>query len=103
MGHSRLNRIRNWEELASKAKYKLNDLANLAATSPRHLRRYIESSKGKTPHKWMIELRLKSFADLRDQGKSIKEIASIAKFKQASHFSRVFKEFTGHPPSSFGD
>ena len=97
---SRLNQIPNLEELAAQAGYRVDRLAKLCGCTDRHLRNYIHATKGKRPREWLLELRMKSAAALLLSGEmNVKEVANASGCAQASHFSRLFKQFYGQSPS----
>ncbi|SRR6266581_1595003 len=97
---SRLNQIQNWHDLAQNAQYNAKELAKKCGVSPRQLQRFFLLAAGKSPQKWLNTLRLKKAVSLMENGQTVKEAASELKYKQRSHFSRVYKRFHGVPPSS---
>jgi AraC-like DNA-binding protein len=99
MGHSRLDRVHNWEERIKHAGYKVSRVARNLTVSPRHLRRYLENNFGKAPHEWFNGLLMRDAAQLLREGKSVKETAA-ALGVSASHLSHAFKKAFGFPPSS---
>src|ERR1041385_898727 len=55
---SRLNTIRNWEDLGRQANYDAVCLAEISGVCPDHLRRWFQQTRGKTAQQWLGELRL---------------------------------------------
>jgi AraC-like DNA-binding protein len=96
---SRLINVRNWTELAEAAHYSAKRLATECGVSLRQLERYLSRVAGRTPQRWLTELRQKKSIELLWSGHSIKEVSYQLGYKQASHFSRDFKRFYGVAPS----
>ncbi len=99
---SRLDRNKDWLELAKESRYSAKQLAALCRVSLRQLERYYNNSFGRAPQQWLNEVRLREAKKLLLKGGSVKEATSRLGFKQASHFSRWFKQHTGRPPSEYG-
>src|SRR5216117_459236 len=99
---SRLDVIQDWLELAKQAKFNARHLAAVCGVSQRQLERYYSDSFGQTPQEWLNEARLREAKRLLLKGLSVKEVSFEFGFKQASHFSRSFKQRTGRPPSAYG-
>src|ERR1041384_3878592 len=99
---SRLDRIRDWSELARQARFSPRHLASVCRVSLRQLERYYNDSFGQTPQEWLNEARFREAKKLLLKGLSVKEVSFKLGFKQASHFSRSFKQRTGQPPSAYG-
>jgi len=96
---SRLTRVSNWEELAEEAGYNPKNLADRCGVSLRQLERFIPQATGKTPQRWLNDLRQQKACELIASGQSVKEVSIRLGYKQSSHFSREFKRFHGVPPS----
>ena len=99
---SKLDRIQDWLALAKHAKYSARRLATLCRVSLRQLERYFNDSFDRPPQEWLNEARFREAEKLLLNGLSVKEVAYRLGFKQASHFSRLFKQHTGRPPSAYG-
>ena len=99
---SRLDRIQDWSELARQARFNARRLAAVCRVSLRQLERYYNESVGQTPQGWLNEARFREAKRLLLKGLSVKEVSFELGFKQASHFSRSFKQRTGRPPSEYG-
>jgi AraC-like DNA-binding protein len=96
---SRLRRVTNWAELAEESSYSAKILADRCGVSLRQLERYIPRVAGKTPQRWLNELRQQKAMELIASGQSVKEVSFRLGYKQSSHFSREFKRFHGVAPS----
>jgi AraC-like DNA-binding protein len=69
---------------------------------PDHLSRLMKAYSGMTLKRYLTGLRVReALALLRDTREPITSIAERTGFYSAAHFSRVFHEETGHPPSAF--
>jgi AraC-like DNA-binding protein len=62
-------------------------------------------AEGSTPYRWLVEHRLDRaaalLADSRQASRTISEIAAGTGFKDAAHFSRVFRDRHGLSPSEY--
>ena len=80
----------------------LNDLANLAGLSPRHLCTAFRESTGLPPHRWQIERRIeRAKAMLTDPAVTITDVALACGFGTPSHFATMFRRATGWTPSAW--
>ena len=99
--NSRLDRIRDWTDLAKRAEFDCQRLACLCDVSLRQLERYSKLRFARCPQSWLNDLRLIEAQRLLKSGLTIKEAAYALGFKQASHFCRKFKSYTGVTPTRF--
>ena len=97
--NSKLYQIKNWLELAHAANYNSRELAKTCGVSVRQLQRFVLCETGKSPQRWLNDLRLRKASSLIENGQTVKEAAHELKYKQRSHFSREFKRYHGVPPS----
>ena len=88
-----------WETLAAEAQYRPQALASRCNVSLRTLQRHFSSRYQRTLTEWMRELRANEAYQRIKAGDSIKVVSYDLGFKQPSHFSRVFKQVHGVPPS----
>ncbi len=80
----------------------LDDLAQIAGLSPRQLNRLFSEKLGRSTMRYYRDLRLdKAQSLLRNSPLSLTEIALASGFASSSHFSRVYAESFGQPPSSY--
>jgi AraC-like DNA-binding protein len=99
MNNSRLDRIKNWAELARQANWSVSALANLCGVSRDTLRLHFQKHMGESPGVWLAEQRQHQAIELLRDGSSIKETASSLGYKQQTNFTRKFKQFWGTCPS----
>src|SRR6056297_3113325 len=80
----------------------LDRLAGTAGLSPRQLNRLFTEKLGRSTMRYYRELRLdKAQSLLRNSPLSLTEIALATGFASSSHFSRVYAQHFGGPPSSY--
>src|SRR6056297_239412 len=80
----------------------LERLAAYAGLSPRQLNRLFQDRLGRSTMRYYRELRLdKAQSLLRNSPLSLTEIALATGFASSSHFSRVYAQHFGGPPSSY--
>ncbi len=76
------------------------DLAGQFHLTPEHVNALFRRELGTTPGAFIQWERIRlAYRLLSDDGLSVKEAAGRTGFNDQFHFSRVFKRFTGHPPS----
>jgi AraC-like DNA-binding protein len=98
---SRLDAITDWVEMAKFTRYESAGLAKLCLVSPSQLRRYFMATLGKSPQRWLNELRLWHGAALLCSGLPLKQVAYELNFADQSHFCHRFKEYHGCTPFEF--
>jgi AraC-like DNA-binding protein len=99
--NNRLQQTDNWPELAPVAGYRSRMLARLCKVSVRQLERFFVKKFNQTPHQWLRTTRLRRAVELLRDGSSVKETATLLKYKAVSHFTRDFKKWSGLSPSRF--
>lgn len=75
------------------------ELLNIANLSPYYFIRLFKKETGRTPQKYLVELKIdkaKELLSLSDY--SVTEICFLCGFSEHSHFSKVFKKLTGSTP-----
>ncbi len=78
-------------------------MADEVDLSRRQLERRLESITGEAPANLVRRLRLERASQLlRARTGTVSEIAYAVGFRSATHFSRIFKEAFGEPPSQHG-
>ena len=79
----------------------LDDLAEIPGISPRQLNRLFRDKLGRSTMAYYRELRLDKAQNLlRNSPLSLTEIALATGFANSSHFSRLYAQLYGVPPSS---
>ncbi len=95
----RLKHIQNWPELAREAKWSVTNLAKLLNICNRTLEMHFLESVGKTPKRWLLELRQERALGLLRDGWLVKEVAAQLGYNHPTHFSREFKKYWGFCPA----
>ena len=93
--NSRLDRVKDWPAVATKAGFKIGSIAKEKRISVRNLHRFIWRRFGKSPKRWIDELRAAHAAAGLVDGQSAKAITMAVKYAHASSFCRFFKRVTG--------
>ncbi|MEM7595761.1 MAG: AraC family transcriptional regulator, partial [Cyanobacteria bacterium P01_A01_bin.83] len=82
--------------------FKLADLASLVAISPYHFARMFKQSTGLTPHQYLVKQRLDKAQELLRYSKlAIADIGYSVGYKNASHFTKVFRKHLGTTPKAY--
>jgi AraC family transcriptional regulator len=80
----------------------LVELAAIAGLSPNHFGEAFKTSVGKSPHQFVTERRVEqAMALLRNDERSIAEIAQAAGFSSQSRLTQNFRRVTGLTPGQF--
>ena len=79
----------------------LADLALEAGLSKFHFARLFKETIGLTPHKYLLNRRIKRASQFLKQGEAIAQVAYLFGFTDQSHFTRVFKQIQGMTPKTF--
>lgn len=80
----------------------LKELADMAFYSPRHFARVFKQNYFFTPAEYLLNLRIKQASRLlKDESKSMVQVAEESGFSDSNYFSRVFRKKTGQTPSEF--
>jgi len=82
-------------------KVSLDDLSGVAHLSRYHLLRVFQAETGLPPHAYQNQLRVDLGKRLLADGMSISQAAVEAGFVDQSHFTRVFKQYTGATPRQY--
>lgn len=83
------------------AKVSLDTLSEVAHLSRYHLLRVFQAEVGLPPHAYQNQLRVDLGKQLLTAGTPISQAAVEAGFVDQSHFSRVFKQYTGATPRQY--
>lgn len=80
----------------------LAKLANACNLSIRHFTRAFRGSTGKSPHGWLLQLRIeKAMGLLTGSGRKLTDIALECGFADQSHFTRAFRRSVGSSPGAW--
>jgi len=79
----------------------LGELAQSAGLSPHHFLRVFKAATGLPPHAYQIQQAVEHAKRLLAGGAPISQTALDAGFADQSHFSRIFREFTGATPRQY--
>ena len=102
MSKARLQRVLEYVVANSHQDIRLTDLAEIADMSRFHFARLFRMQMGMTPHRYLIEQRLKQAkALLRLDTTSVAEIAIETGFTSPGHFSRAFRRYVGVSPTEW--
>lgn len=82
-------------------KVSLDELSQVAHLSRYHLLRVFQNATGLPPHAYQNQLRIDLGKQLLADGVPISQAAVQAGFVDQSHFSRVFKQYTGATPKQY--
>lgn len=81
--------------------FTIDDLADLAGITPRHMIRSFRKATGMPPHAYLRQLRIGEARRLLERDLPIAEIALATGFADQPHFSKVFKQVTGTTPGRY--
>ena len=80
----------------------MRDLAEDAGVHPVHLARVFREQEGRTPGDYLQQLRIRAACHhLRERDYPLAFIAADCGLTDQSHFTRVFRKFTGNTPAQF--
>jgi AraC-type DNA-binding domain-containing proteins len=82
-------------------KVSLDDLSRLAGVSRYHLLRLFSRETGLPPHAYQNQLRVARGKELLARGEPISRVAAEVGFADQSHFTRIFRQFTGATPRQY--
>ena len=99
--HPGIHRVQDWLIAHPEERATLDELAALAASSPRHLTRVFRQATGVSIQEYRTRLRLeRARALLGDPGLTLEAVASRCGFESARQLRRIWKEAFGEPPSA---
>lgn len=88
-------------EVEYETPHSLNSLSRFVGLSPFHLTRIFKELTDKSPHQYLIEVRLSKAAEQLLEGLSITEVCYACGFANPSHFTRLFQRTFGTSPRNF--
>jgi AraC-like DNA-binding protein len=100
-GHPAVLLARQTIDAAPGAFMALPRLADLGGLSPHHFLRVFKAEAGLTPHAYQLQRAIEHGKTLLAAGTPICEAALACGFADQSHFSRLFRQFTGATPRQY--
>ena len=95
----RLRRVIELLQSNPRANHDLETLAHESGYSRSHFIKAFQAATGKTPHAFLLDLRVeRAAAMLRDRSLRIIDVAEACGFGSQAHFSRVFRRLRGLTP-----
>lgn len=92
----RLRRVREFVVGRIGERITLPELAAAAGLSRMHFAAQFRTATGLRPHDWVLRQRVEfAKAAIAEENMPLAEVALCAAFQTQSHFSTVFKRFTG--------
>ena len=80
----------------------VDDLANHVGYSRSHFYRLFCSCTGRSPHAYLLDLRIRTALRMLQNGNiSVKEVSNACGFPDVSYFCKVFRKYSGTTPASF--
>ena len=79
----------------------LNNISDEAYFSKFHFIRLFKKIYGKTPHQYLIFVRIENAAKLLRNGLAVSEVCHAVGFESLSSFSGLFKRMAGKNPSDY--
>lgn len=78
----------------------LEQMAAIVNYSPYHFNRLFRSFTGRTPTKYLRNLRMQKAVEFLREGASVSETALLCGFNSPNYFCKIFHEEFGYPPST---
>ena len=76
--------------------------ANMCHLSEDRFIRMFKANTGLPPYRYQLKVRIERAIEmLENRSLSVSECAEVVGFGDVAYFSRIFKKFTGHPPSYY--
>ncbi|WP_353191298.1 AraC family transcriptional regulator [Pandoraea pnomenusa] len=98
----RLLRAKDRMDAASHEAWPVTRLAAVSGTSAAHFARSFKRAFGLPPHRYLLTRRIEQANTLlRDTDLSITDIALATGWESVGTFGRIFRDITGHTPSTF--
>jgi AraC family transcriptional regulator len=80
----------------------VDDLAAVAHLSPFHFLRMFRQSTGTTPHRYVIDVRMRRAAEmLQRTDRPVSHVAAACGYQSPGHFAAAFRRHFGTTPASF--
>ena len=103
LSYQKLKRVLDLVECRFANEIGLDELAAEACLSPFHFSRLFQKATGLSPHRYVIERRVREAKSKLAEGRlSLVEIALESVFGSQGNFNRIFRKHTGPTPGQFG-
>ena len=80
----------------------IKEYAKICHLSEDRFIRMFKAHTGLPPYRYQLKVRIERAVEmLENHSVSVSECAEIVGFNDVAYFSRIFKKFTGHPPSYY--
>jgi AraC family transcriptional regulator len=97
-----LRRILEYIEANLDSNIRLDNLAREVGVSAFHFSRLFKQSTGSSPHQYLLHRRLdRAKTLLRQRATPLADVSTSTGFADQSHFTKVFRRFTGVTPSEY--
>ena len=97
-----LQRVRDYAETHLEDSISLQDLASTAGLSTSHFIRAFKQSAGMTPHRYLLQRRVRrALGLLAETTLALSQIAMASGFADQSHFCRQFRKLVGATPRRY--
>jgi AraC family transcriptional regulator len=97
-----LRRVLEYIEANLDSNIRLDILAREVGVSAFHFSRLFKQSTGSSPHQYLLHRRLdRAKTLLRQRAMSLADVSTSTGFADQSHFTKVFRRFTGVTPSEY--
>lgn len=83
------------------AEHRLENIAGVAAISPRHLIRSFRGSIGMTPQEFVRQERVRQAAARLRRGEATAQVAHLVGFADQPHMTRAFRKVMGTTPAAY--
>ena len=99
---SKLQRVIDYMSMHLDERLTMPKLAELSELSPTQFARTFKAVTGKTPHGYLLELRIGRARELLETTDlSVIEVGLRCGFEQASHFATMFRQIVGLSPRAW--
>lgn len=79
----------------------LGALASIAGVTPFHLVREFTRAVGLSPHRYVVQTRVRRASELLSKGMPISHVAATVGFADQSHLTTQFRRYVGTTPASY--
>lgn len=101
-GNQYINKAISFMQEHYQTNISIKDICDLIYLSPYHFKRIFKEHTGRTPHRYLMDIRLEKAKELLImKGSTIEDIARLCGFVNAGHFAVAFKRGTKLSPSEY--